>query len=884
MASKDEPDAAGARNYGGMGAGFSLKMPELDAARDTVLGLNHALETLRTALGKFNSFTASSLTSVLKTIRQEATGAANAVYGVSSSFGSGGGGGGGGGGGSAFAGANYAAAASAQIASSVGRMSGGLNGSQYFQNPNGGLITDLAMAPLNFIRERFTTNRNTALQGAGAFSMLARQQGVHPGDVLGSLGTNGMPAMGTPQDLMSLMSMAPALGASYNFGGKQGGQGVRAAGFFEGVRQAQVMNPYDSVQNIAQTIGGYAANTGAQQRSTMMTGGAYSIIGGGGRQKSLSQWAESIMKWLMDLRVGNKRGKPFSYGELMAQYFPGSNIDAWFDVNGVPQNMRDYWWTYALQKAGGSASTAQGGEMTIGADDQNLAYKRLQATQELTKTEFGLAGSMGGAYLNRESSNRWFNQMFGSIQQSLMPAIANKVPAIQYMPDTIEDMLFSLTQGAVGMGGDALTTLIKNKLSGKGDVGDIGDYGEFGGTTTSGMHPDMKSKLGRMMAANPRLSITSGLRDTNMQRNLKNKGHSRVSGKGSAHTRGMAADLGPASEYAWIAKNAGKFGLKSGVGKGEPWHVGMGDVGDITDDVTNGIKAMFGASGMDVTAFSGGVDELLKALMSKLGSWAGGLTPGVGPAYEPGLFDQLMGTKPGAGLSGQGLTGSFDSRAGSQAYGGSGVGSSSSRQGSITDRQRQAAIVANNAGFTGDALIKMVAIAGRESGYEPTAHRSDHVPKVPEFGDRGLWQINYINDPALKRAGIISQPSDLFNPATNAAAAYFLYQQAGRSFSPWGMGNQGWAGGGDPMNNTDMASAYNIVHSVGLGDVEAMAYAGMMPRSGGGGRGMMQFNNNFTISGGGNGAGAGGIDVRRTVTMIADQLEGEMTRRMARVN
>ena len=41
------------------------------------------------------------------------------------------------------------------------------------------------------------------------------------------------------------------------------------------------------------------------------------------------------------------------------------------------------------------------------------------------------------------------------------------------------------------------------------------------------------------------------------------------------------------------------------------------------------------------------------------------------------------------------------------------------------------------------------------------------------------------------------------------------------------------------------------------------------------------FHNNITIQGGG---GGDGVDMRRTVQVLADQLEGEMQRRMARTN
>ena len=90
--------------------------------------------------------------------------------------------------------------------------------------------------------------------------------------------------------------------------------------------------------------------------------------------------------------------------------------------------------------------------------------------------------------------------------------------------------------------------------------------------------------------------MTSGLRDNAMQRRLKAKGIGKVSGKPSAHTRGMAADLGPSSEYNWIKNNASKFGLKSGAGMGEPWHVGMGDpepVGDFLDSFMESFGSIF---------------------------------------------------------------------------------------------------------------------------------------------------------------------------------------------------------------------------------------------------------------------------------------------------
>jgi len=60
-------------------------------------------------------------------------------------------------------------------------------------------------------------------------------------------------------------------------------------------------------------------------------------------------------------------------------------------------------------------------------------------------------------------------------------------------------------------------------------------------------------------------------------------------------------------------------------------------------------------------------------------------------------------------------------------------------------------------------------------------------------------------------AGIIGSKSDLFDPATNAAAAFYLYQQGG--LSPWTAGKGGWTKGGDPLYGTDYPRAAQAVQN-----------------------------------------------------------------------
>jgi hypothetical protein len=85
-----------------------------------------------------------------------------------------------------------------------------------------------------------------------------------------------------------------------------------------------------------------------------------------------------------------------------------------------------------------------------------------------------------------------------------------------------------------------------------------------------------------------------------------------------------------------------------------------------------------------------------------------------------------------------------------------------------------------NAGFkkNSQTLSNMVAIAYAESGGDPNAHNDN-----PKTGDEsyGLWQINMIGKlgPSRRKAFGITQNSQLFDPATNAKAAYIIYKSQG---------------------------------------------------------------------------------------------------------
>jgi len=85
---------------------------------------------------------------------------------------------------------------------------------------------------------------------------------------------------------------------------------------------------------------------------------------------------------------------------------------------------------------------------------------------------------------------------------------------------------------------------------------------------------------------------------------------------------------------------------------------------------------------------------------------------------------------------------------------------------------------ASRAGFTGTDLQTAVAIALAESSGNPQAHGDTGLGSGS--GSFGLWQIYSDAHPEF---GL--DFTTLYDPQTNADAAYSVYASAGYSFSPW---------------------------------------------------------------------------------------------------
>jgi hypothetical protein len=524
---------------------------------------------------------------------------------------------------------------------------------------------------------------------------------------------------------------------------------------------------------------------------------------------------------------------------------------------------------------------------------------------------------MAGTYANKEQANQWYNDLQGQMLNKIVPQTMSSglLSYLQFMPDSIQEILRQLaertTVGSLGAGFAGWGGML-----GPGDVGDVGDFGPNGATTTAGMHPDARGRVDAMMRANPRLRVNSGFRDLGTQQRLKKKGVGRVSGKPSAHTKGMAADIGPASEYNWIVRNAKKFGLSSGASPGEPGHVGMGDpegIGDnpITDligNVTSGSQAVIdelmqifsgfgktfvpGSSTTDqMEGIAGGTTSILKMLMAMFG---GTDVNQANLAFRPDVYSTMVGSTQAALKRGITLSPTESQPAWMDLFRGrfgtprAGSGSSSGAAPQVQlnpgalepfkspDRLTRGIAVVNAlyaAGFRKEELAEMAAISWHESSwkYDSWVEDDDDIGGGL-FGLNQKWDLDHGLTPRFTKA----DAQDPYISAQIARSMYlneFPYNGPGgkNTYRPWTTRDETRAPG-------DEARA-----AAGLGDIDYGAESLMMPpvprsQSSGG----VNFYNTFSISGGG--GANGGIDVRRTATLLADQLEQQMQQRMSRSN
>lgn len=321
------------------------------------------------------------------------------------------------------------------------------------------------------------------------------------------------------------------------------------------------------------------------------------------------------------------------------------------------------------------------------------------------------------------------------------------------------------------------------------------------GPSEGPFNPALDKALRRMFAENPKLQISSGRRSTESQRSLflaryvpDPKGSVQYAGKRwskrpgqpvtappgrSKHEKGLAVDIGPASEYGWLAANAARFGLKRTV-KSEPWH--------------------FEPSSAEPDSSPSGGGTITEVETS------GGFRPGAvarggldGGGWNLGGRSSASSVEFGSGTSDMGTSGS----------GGGGGGSLSNT--SLVS-------ILKAAGFEGEGLRKAYAIAMAESGGRADARGVNKDSR--HTVDRGLFQINSYWHREVTDA-------QAYN-AVEAAKAAFRISGGGTNWSQWStMGGDRYkkyygeaAGIGDPASGGSVGGgSVSMARTVNIGNI-----------------------------------------------------------------
>lgn len=359
------------------------------------------------------------------------------------------------------------------------------------------------------------------------------------------------------------------------------------------------------------------------------------------------------------------------------------------------------------------------------------------------------------------------------------------------------------------------------------------------------MHPTMQQRLLSMFRENPNVGIGDSHRDPAEQERMfrdryrpdpngevswQGQRWKRVKGAAAAppgrsmHEIGLASDL--VGDLDWMNKNAHRFGLKHFAGvNNEPWHVQPVELPNSRRKYEEG-GAPWGtdnSAGQEYQNEPGtsegevvGMDhdDTHEAAVSMMG---GGGSAGdyTGMSIQE-IVDTYLGAGAlGSGTAGGGSGGSRKAMIGNTSptgYGDgyAGVKGAEGYEGAVSSGANAAAQAAFRAGFRGDELATIVAIAGRESGW-----KSDAVN--PNTSDRGMWQINWANFKKdyysdFRKSVGINGINDLLDVNKNAASAYKMYQDSvreGRPWFPWKAsdegykGVRGWDPNGDHMWHTD---------------------------------------------------------------------------------
>lgn len=546
--------------------------------------------------------------------------------------------------------------------------------------------------------------------------------------------------------------------------------------------------------------------------------------------------AQAVMK-----KFPNFDRKAWSRGMV-----PGSGVRQALINTGVPEDLIESVIQYVLsqmqyEKMGGNGWVDLGNEKhrdMLGIEDEQATANAQKQNAEATREE-NMYQRQTDNYARLTRQTERLTEAFGKLEDKLSGVIGGGVSQGGYLAigkqflGRVAPILGQVLGDPTGEVNNGLSvpTGYENKRTSIGEL--------EGNQSFAKLDTRMKSRLRQMFtAAGGKLGLGGGWRSEDAQRTMfldryRKDPNGDIEWNGSRwkrvkdapaappgrsmHEIGLAADL--VGDMGWLQQNAGRFGLKTFADvNNEPWHVQLSELpnsrrkyeeggGATTDPSSDGTYMPIDG---EQTSEHGG-DSGMAFFARMLG-------------LNPSMSELIAGGTSTGPMSFGSLGGTSDSEAAAAGVAAAGGGSSFTYSGSGVMRGEDVARVAHAAGFTGETLVKMVAIAQRESSFDPGAHN----PKPPD-NSFGLWQINMLGNMGkdrLKQFGI-SKYEDLYDPSTNARAAWIL-SGGGSNLMPWKIG-------GNPLAKTDTASAKAYVTAAGLGDPTGEG----MVSSGGGGGGTM---------------------------------------------
>lgn len=629
--------------------------------------------------------------------------------------------------------------------------------------------------------------------------------------------------------------------------GMQARTGLTAGRQASGMEALRVATGFSfSTEDMARMVETLASPT-VNNRLTFTTGTG--IYGPGGQQRSI-----------MDVVQGVVRSAGLTNERLVESGMQqGSITRARLTMMGIPEDMQDMILQYARsniqfqKKTGGRQgmyNPQDREQRQIMGVNKNFAIERERTIRETEERDERFYRRQVDNYAQLERNTQRLTAAFAALEDRLSGIIGTRINTRNRPELMIPRKLIEF----INPFGDGTATPTKNagapavKMGYSGKTVQAADMEK--NPTFNKLNPKFKERLLAMIAENPNVGIGQGFRSSVDQQTMflsrytktdedtgvfwkgtfwkKKSGVADAAPPGlSMHEIGLAADL--TGDLAWVQANAERFGLKTFAGvNNEPWHVQPAEL-------PNGRSAYEKAGAPWGTIPSSKFDP--NALFN--GQPGGGEyvsdTAAASPIRKMSLasFSQMSisdqidalkaSNRAGIGGGSRGATGR--GKGGKKKNGQKATPSNQPLSGVEVARLMYAA------GFRGADLVKAVAIAGRESRFNPSAHNPN-----ADTGDNsyGLMQINMIGKlgPERRQRLGLKSNEELFDPATNARAAYWLYRAGDNSFYHWGEYK-----GMDSTSHTNLAAAKKYVqsagHSTGDGMVRAASRSGTVNIEGG---------------------------------------------------